>query len=174
MRSAIRASATARRAPAPSGTLLESRAGLKLEHIPYRGGAESARDIAAGVIDAAIGTANTFRPLIEEGRAVGIALTSGERRGTLSNLPTIAESGFPGFDLTSWNGLFAPAGTPAPVIARLEAAMRVALSDEPTRQRLILAGNDPALEGAGAFADRIRREREVVRRIVQETGIKAD
>ena len=157
-----------------AGALLASRAGITLEHIPYRGGAESARDLAAGVVDAAIGTANTFRPLVEDGRAVGIALTSGERRGTLANLPTIAESGFPGFDLTSWNALFAPAGTPAPVMARLEAAMGAALADEPTRQKLMLAGNDPAAEGSEAFAARIRREREVVRKIVQETGIKAE
>jgi tripartite-type tricarboxylate transporter receptor subunit TctC len=157
-----------------AGALLASRAGITLEHIPYRGGADSVRDLAAGVVDAAIGTANTFGPLVEDGRAVGIALTSGERRGTLARLPTIAESGFPGFDLTSWTGVFAPAATPAPVIARLEAAMQAALADEPTRQKLMMAGNDPAAEGAEAFAARIRREREVVRKIVQETGIKAE
>ncbi|TDG32336.1 twin-arginine translocation pathway signal protein [Paracraurococcus ruber] len=156
-----------------AGALLASRAGIQLEHIPYRGGADSARDLAAGTLDAAIGTINSFRPLIEDGRAVGIALTSGERRGSL-NLPTIAESGFPGYDLTSWNGFFAPAGTPAPVLARVEAAARHALADAAVRQRLAVAGNDPAVEGSEAFAARIRREREVVRQIVQETGIKPE
>lgn len=157
-----------------AGALLASRAGIQLEHIPYRGGAEAARDIAAGSLDAAISTANSLRPVIEDGRATGIALTSGERRGSLANLPTIAESGFPGFDLTSWNSLFAPAGTPAPVIARLEAAVRAAVTDPATRQKLVLAGNDPSDEGAEAFGARIRREREVVAKIVQETGIKAE
>ncbi|MCO6418234.1 twin-arginine translocation pathway signal protein [Siccirubricoccus sp. KC 17139] len=157
-----------------AGALLASRAGIQLEHVPYRGGAEAARDLAAGSVDCAISTANSLRPLIEDGRGVGIALTSGERRGTLANLPTIAESGFPGFDLTSWNAMFAPAATPAPVIEKLEAAMRAAVQDEATRQRLILAGNDPSAEGAAAFAARIRREKEVVARIVRETGIKAD
>jgi tripartite-type tricarboxylate transporter receptor subunit TctC len=157
-----------------AGALLASRAKITLEHIPYRGGSESARDLAAGNLDAAIGTANSFGPLIEDGRAVGIALTSGRRMGSLSRLPTIAESGYPGFDLTSWNGLFAPAGTPAPVIARLEAAMRTALEDETVRRRLAAAGNDPALEGSEAFGARIRQEREVVRQIVQETGIKTE
>jgi len=157
-----------------AGALLASRAGIQLEHIPYRGGAEAARDIAAGSLDAAISTANSLRPVIEDGRAAGIALTSGERRGSLANLPTIAESGFPGFDLTSWNSLFAPAGTPAPVIARLEAAVRAAVADPATRQKLVLAGNDPSDEGAEAFGARIRREREVVAKIVRETGIRAE
>ena len=119
-----------------AGALLELRAGIKMEHVAYRGGAESARDVAAGNIDGAIGTANSFAPIIQNDRARGIALTSGERRGSLAHLPTLAESGFPGFDLTSWNGLFAPSATPAPIRARLEAALRHATTDEPTRQRL--------------------------------------
>jgi tripartite-type tricarboxylate transporter receptor subunit TctC len=157
-----------------AGALLESRAGIRLEHVPYRGGAESARDLAGGVLDAAIGTANTFGPLVREGRIRGIALTSAERRGTLAELPTIAESGFPGFDITSWNGLFAPAATPAPVQARLEAALAHATSDAPTRQRLALTGNDAVTESAAAFVARITRERAVVKRIVEQTEIRAE
>jgi tripartite-type tricarboxylate transporter receptor subunit TctC len=157
-----------------AGALLESRAGIKLEHVPYRGGAESARDLAAGVIDAAIGTANSFGPLIQDGKVRGLALTSGERRGSLATLPTIAESGFPGFDLTSWNGLFAPAGIPVPVMARLEAALLAATSDPATREKLALTGNDAVTEGSAAFAARIQRERAVVRQIVAQTGIRAE
>ncbi len=157
-----------------AGALLESRAGIKLEHVPYRGGAESARDLAGGVIDAAIGTANSFGPLVQEGKVRGLALTSGERRGTLRDLPTIAESGFPGYDLTSWNGLFAPAGTPAPVLAKLEAALAHATSDPATRERLAMTGNDAVTEGSAAFAARIQRERAVVRQIVAQTGIRAE
>jgi len=157
-----------------AGALLESRAGITLEHVPYRGGAESARDLAAGVIDAAIGTANSFGPLIQDGKVRGLALTSGERRGTLASLPTIAESGFPGYDLTSWNGLFAPAGTPAPIMARLEAALLAATGDPATRGKLALTGNDAVTEGAAAFAARIQRERAVVKQIVAQTGIRAE
>lgn len=157
-----------------AGALLASRAGIQLEHIPYRGGADSARDLAAGSIDAAIGTANSFRPLLEDGRAIGIALTSAERRGPLASLPTIAESGYPGYDLTSWNGIFAPAATPAPTIARLEAALRHACADPATRERLAASGSDVAPEGAAEFTARILRERAVVRQIVAETGIRAE
>lgn len=157
-----------------AGALLEYRAGIKLEHVAYRGGAESARDVAAGNIDGAIGTANSFSALIQDNRARGLALTSGERRGSLGHLPTLAESGFPGFDLTSWNGLFAPAATPAPIRARLEAALRHATTDEPTRQRLAATGNDAVTETAEAFAARITKDRAVVRQLIQQTGLKIE
>jgi len=156
-----------------AGALLASRAGIRLEHVPYRG-ADAVRDLAAGTVDAAMVTASSVRPVIEDGRAIGIALTSGERRGSLAVLPTLAKSGFPGFDLTSWNALFATAATPPAVISTLEAALRSAVADPGTRQRLAVAGNDAAFEDAAAFAARIRREREVVARIVAETGIRAE
>jgi tripartite-type tricarboxylate transporter receptor subunit TctC len=155
-----------------SGVLLGQRAGIRLEHVPYRGGAEAARDCAGGTLDAVIITANSIKPIIDDGRAKGIALTSAEQRGTLARLPPMAGL-FPGFDITSWNGLFAPAATPAPVRARLEAALAHATSDQETIQRLALTGNDAVTEGAAAFAERIRRDRAVVRRIVLETGMTA-
>ena len=153
-----------------AGVLLAHRAGIVLEHLPYRGGADSARDLAAGNLDCAFGTANSFKPVIDSGRGRGIALTSGARRGTLAALPTIAESGFPGFDLTSWNGIFAPAGTPRETIARLEAAAHHAINDAQTRERLAASGNDPVAGTAEDFASLIRRDGEMVRRLVAEAG----
>jgi tripartite-type tricarboxylate transporter receptor subunit TctC len=156
-----------------AGALLASRAGIRLEHVPYRGGQDAARDLVAGQIDAAISTANTLRPLVQDGRAHGIALTSAERRGSMAELPTIAET-YPGFDITSWNGLFAVAGTPEPILRRLEAAVHHANADPELRRRLALTGNDAVTESSADFAARIRREREVVRKIVQETGIRIE
>ncbi|MBW8268271.1 Bug family tripartite tricarboxylate transporter substrate binding protein [Caldovatus aquaticus] len=157
-----------------AGALLESRADIRLQHVPYRGGAEAARDLAAGNIAAVLITANSIKPVIDNGRARGVALTSAERRGSLAHLPTIAESGYPGFDMTSWNGLFAPAGTPEPVIERLSAALRHATGDPAVRERLALTGNDAVSDTPAEFAARIRREREVVKRIVRESGIRAE
>jgi tripartite-type tricarboxylate transporter receptor subunit TctC len=157
-----------------AGALLAYRAGITLEHLPYRGGADAARDLAGGNIDAVISTANSLRPLVLDNRARGIALTSAERRGTMADLPTIAESGFPGFDLTSWNGLFAPAATPREVIARFEAAAAHATNDPTTRERLAASGNDPVTGGAEAFGAVLRRDGEMVRRLVAETGIRLD
>ncbi len=157
-----------------AGALLAHRAGIQLEHLPYRGGSDAARDIAGGNLDAAISTANSLRPVVLDNRARGIALTSAERRGTMADLPTIAESGFPGFDLTSWNGIFAPAATPRDVIARLEAAVHQATNDPATRERLAASGNDPITGSAAAFAEVLRRDGEMVRRLVGETGIRLD
>jgi tripartite-type tricarboxylate transporter receptor subunit TctC len=145
-----------------------------VENRPGGGGADVARDLAAGVLDLAVITGSSLRPLLEDGRAVGVALTSGGRRGAFATLPTVAESGFPGFDLNSWNGLFAPAATPASVVAKLDAALQAALADPATQQRILPAGNDPSYEGSATFATRVQRDREVVRRIVAETGIRID
>ena len=157
-----------------AGVLLAHRAGVRLEHVPYRGGADAARDVAAGNLDSVISTANTLRPLVQDGRARGIALTSATRRGSMADLPTIAESGFPGFDLTSWNGLFAPAATPAPMITRLSEAMRLAAQDPLVRERLSVGGNEAVNEPAAAFAARIVHDRQVVRQLVAETGLRLD
>ena len=92
----------------------------------------------------------------------------------MADLPTIAESGFPGFDLTSWNGLFVPAATPREVVARFEAAAAHATNDPTTRERLAASGNDPITGNAEAFAAVLRRDGEMVRRLVQETGIRLD
>ena len=157
-----------------AGGLLASRAGIRLEHVPYRGGADAARDLAAGTLDCALATANSLRPIIQDGRAHGIGLTSATRRGTLAELPTFAESGFPGFDITSWNGLFAPAATPQPVREKLEAALASATRDEPTRQRLALTGNDAVTESSADFAARIQRDRATVRQLVQEAVLRVE
>lgn len=157
-----------------AGVLLAHRAGVRLEHVPYRGGADAARDVAAGNLDSVISTANTLRPLVQDGRARGIALTSATRRGSMADLPTIAESGFPGFDLTSWNGLFVPAATPAPMITRLSEAMRLAAQDPFVRERLSVGGNEAVNEPAAAFAARIAHDRQVVRQLVAETGLRLD
>jgi tripartite-type tricarboxylate transporter receptor subunit TctC len=157
-----------------AGVLLAHRAGVRLEHVPYRGGADAARDVAAGNLDSVISTANTLRPLVQDGRARGIALTSATRRGSMADLPTIAESGFPGFDLTSWNGLFAPAATPAAMITRLSEAMRAAAQDPFVRERLGVGGNEAVNEPAAAFAARVAKDRQVVRQLVAETGLRLE
>ncbi|MEO3473511.1 tripartite tricarboxylate transporter substrate-binding protein [Roseomonas sp. CAU 1739] len=158
-----------------AGALLANRAGITLEHLPYRGGAEAARDVAAGNLDSAIGSVNSLKPVIDAGRGRAIALTSGDRRGPLAaSVPTIAENGFPGFDLTSWNGIFAPAATPPAMIARFEAAAAHATSDATTRERLAASGNDPVTGSAADFAAVLERDGAMVRRLVAETGMRLE
>ena len=153
-----------------AGALLAQRAGVQLEHIPYRGGADVARDMASGTLGAGIFSFNSLAPLLQAGRARVIAVTSGVRRGDTA-VPTIAESGFPGFDLTSWSGTFVRAGTPAPVIRTLADAFNRATDSPVVRERLAAIGSEPAHADPEAFASRLVAEGEVIRAIVRETGI---
>ncbi len=153
-----------------AGALLASRSGLPFEHAAYRGGADVSRDLAAGTLQMGIITYNSLSPTLQSGRARALAVTSGVRRGDTS-IPTIAESGFPGFDLTSWNALFAPAGTPPAVIRKLAAAANQATSDATVRQRLAGIGSEAVELQPDAFATRLVAEREVVKNIVREAGI---
>jgi tripartite-type tricarboxylate transporter receptor subunit TctC len=129
-----------------------------------------ARDLAAGTLKMGLLTFNSLTPVIQSGRAKALAVTSGIRRGDLS-VPTIAESGFPGFDVTSWNAFFAPAGTPAAVIRKLAAAANHATGDAGVRQRLAGISSEPNEAQPDAAATRIVAERAVVKTIVREARI---
>ncbi|MCZ8146224.1 MAG: tripartite tricarboxylate transporter substrate binding protein [Roseomonas sp.] len=151
--------------------LLEQRAGIRLLHAPYRGGADAARDIMGGQIDSMILTSSTARAPIETGRARPLALTGAERLPTLPNVPTLAESGFPGFDMDDWNGLFAPAGTPQMVIVRMQAAVSEAARDAGVLARMAPLGTVLGGQSTEAFAAWIANQREVVARVIREANI---
>jgi tripartite-type tricarboxylate transporter receptor subunit TctC len=151
--------------------LLEQRAGIRLLHAPYRGGADAARDIMGGQIDSMILTSSTARAPIETGRARPLALTGAERLPTLPDVPTLAESGFPGFDMDDWNGLFAPVGTPAPVIVRLQAAVAEACRDPGVLARMAPLGTVLGGQSTEVFAAWLEAQREVVAKVIREAGI---
>ena len=151
--------------------LLEQRAGIRLLHAPYRGGADAARDIMGGQIDSMILTSSTARAPIETGRARPLALTGAERLPTLPDVPTLAESGFPGFDMDDWNGLFAPAGTPEPVIARLQSAVSQACRDTEVRARMAPLGTVLGGQSTADFTRWLENQREVVARVIREANI---
>lgn len=151
-----------------AGVMLAHRSGVRLEHVPYRGGAEAARDLAAGTLDAAIISGNSLNPLAEGGRAVIIGTTNAAGIGTY---PSIAAQGFPAFDLTSWNALFCRAGTPEPIRRALEEAVNHATSDAEVRARYAAAGAEATAAEADALGARLVRERVLIRDLIRETGI---
>ena len=153
-----------------TGVLLAHQAGVRLEHAPYRGGAEVARDIAAGTLPVGILTVSSIKPVVDGGRAFAVAITSA-RRGGIEGVPTIAEQGFPGFDQTSWNGILCRSGTPEPIRRRLEAAVNAATSDPEVRTRLAQMGAEAVPADMDAFTQRLTRERAAVSRLIRETGI---
>ena len=152
------------------GEALQLAAGIRLEHVPFRGGADVARELAAGRIDAGIISYSSLRPAVERGATL-IASTAGRRQASLPQIPVIAET-FPGYDMSSWTGVFAPAGTPAAAMQRFGAAITAALADADVRRRLEAAGADPVESNPAAFAEVIRKDRETASRIVQATGLR--
>jgi tripartite-type tricarboxylate transporter receptor subunit TctC len=151
--------------------LLEQRAEIRLLHAPYRGGADAARDIMGGTIDSMILTSSTARAPIETGRARPLAVTGVERLPTLPNVPTLAESGFPGFDMDDWNGLFAPSGTPPAVINRLQAAVAEACRDPGVQARMAPLGTVLGGQSTEVFAAWVENQRQIVARVIREANI---
>ncbi|BDG73207.1 Bug family tripartite tricarboxylate transporter substrate binding protein [Roseomonas fluvialis] len=152
------------------GEALQMAAGIRLEHVPFRGGADVARELAAGRIDAGIISYSSLRPAVERGATL-IASTAGRRQASLPQIPVIAET-FPGYDMSSWTGVFAPAGTPDAATRRFAQAIGAALADADVRRRLDATGADPVESDPVAFAEVIRRDRETARRIVAATGLR--
>ena len=150
---------------------LQRRAGIRLVHAPYRGGADAARDIMAGVIDAVLITTSSIRPPLASGRARVLAVTSLERVAALPEVPTLAESGMPGFDLNDWNGLFAAAGVPRPVVERVAAVAAVAAHSPAVRARMDPAGAIMVANTPEQFADWLAVQRREAVELIREAGI---
>ena len=123
-----------------AGEELQRRADIKLIHAPYRGGADAARDIGAGAIDSVIITTSSIRPPLAAGRVRILAVTSLKRVAIFPDVPTVAEAGYPGYDMIDWNGLFAATGTPPELIAHMQAVSAEAIKDAKVKERLDAAG----------------------------------
>jgi len=151
--------------------LLEQRAGIRFIHAPYRGGADAARDIAGGQIDAMIATSSSGRGPIEARRARALAMTGAQRIAAYPGTPTIAESGFPGFDMDDWNGMFAAAGAPAAIIPRMQAAVAAAARDEGVLARMAPLGTVMVGNSTEEFTAWLARQREVVTQVIRTANI---
>lgn len=157
-----------------AGEFFRRCAGIEITHVPYRGGADANRDLAAGVIEIGSTTLVSARALIESGRTRALAAMTPSRLPSLPQVPTLAETVCEKFDVNDWAGLFAPAGTPAPIIARLHAAMGQALADPALRDRLSAIGAVPVGSSPAAFGQLVRGGTESWGRIVREAGIRAE
>jgi tripartite-type tricarboxylate transporter receptor subunit TctC len=154
-----------------AGEAFAQAAGLRFEHVPYRGGAEAANDLAAGNLEAACITLSSAAPIVEAGRARLLAVTSAQRAAAHPDVPTLAESGLPGFDVSSWVGLFGPAGLPPAIVRKASAALGAAGRDPATRQRLEAGGFEAAPTSPEDFAAQVRRDREVFGAVVRRAGL---
>jgi len=156
-----------------SGYMLASRGGFEAAHVPYKG-AEAVKDLLAGRIQFMFATIPSVIAHIKAGNLVAIAVTSTARSRSMPDVPTVAESGFPGFEAGSWFGLFAPRGTPAPIIAELNRATNEFIAERGVQSRMIEEGADPAGGTPEQFGTFVRREFEKWRTVVRESGASVD
>jgi tripartite-type tricarboxylate transporter receptor subunit TctC len=143
-----------------AGELLKRESGIELLHVPYRSTANSLTDLVGGHIDAIFGDVAILQPHVQSGAIRALAITSPERSSLLPDLATMAEVGFPHVRTEVWYGLLAPVRTPAPVLAKLKAAVASAQADPAFREGLAKFGISPAPPGSDSFARFIRDEVE--------------
>lgn len=152
-----------------SSFMLASRAGFEATHIPFKG-AEALKDLLSGRIQIMFATIPSVIAHIKAGNLVAIAVSSARRSRSMPEVPTVAESGFPGFEAGSWFGLFAPKGTPQSVITELNRATNEFVAEKGVQARMVEEGADPVggtPEQLGAF---VRRETEKWKAVVRESG----
>lgn len=153
--------------------MLKQRAGIDLVHVPYKGGSPATTATVAGEV-AAMFSGTSSAPQIKSGRLRALAVTGRKRSEVFPDLPTIAEF-YPGYEVTIWLGLFAAAGTPAPVLASLHAEVNKVLAEAPTRSKLNAAGGlEPYISTPAEFADLIRRDYDKYGKLVKAIGVKVD
>ena len=147
-------------------------AGVQMTHVPYKGLSEAYPAVISGTVNWVLGTPLTAMPLMRAGRLKGIAVTGAARSRTLPELPTIAESGVPGYEATTWFGLLAPARVPADIVARLQAEARKVISSTEFARRLETEGVEAVANTPQEFAAELAREYESWRGLVKKAGIK--
>ena len=154
--------------------LFQKAAGIKTQHVPYKGAAQALTDVIGGTVDLYMSSVPTLLGQIKQGKLRPLAVTSAKRVDDLPNVPTINESGYKGFDATTWFGLLAPAGTPKEVVAKLNAEFNKALQQADLRKKLGDEGADPAGGTPEQFAALIRDEIPRWGKVVKESGARVD
>jgi len=154
--------------------LLKSMTGIQITHIPYKGVAPAAIDLISGQVQMMSGDLSTLLPHVRSGRMRAIAVTGAKRSSLVPEIPTVAESGIPGYEASGWFGVLVPAGTPQPVIERLNGAMVKGLGASDARERLSAFGGEVAPGTPDEYGAHIRREAAKWGKLIKSIGLKAD
>ncbi|MDP1692020.1 MAG: tripartite tricarboxylate transporter substrate binding protein [Burkholderiaceae bacterium] len=154
--------------------MLKTMAAVNILHVPYKGTAPANQDLMGGHVSLQFDGVTAALPMLRSGRVVGLGVTSAKRVGAAPDLPPIAEAGFPGFEYTAWVGLLAPAGTPRPVIERLNAEMVKILALPEIRHKLSEAGFEVASSSPEGFGTFIKSEIVKLGKVVKASGAKLD
>ena len=151
--------------------LFDSKAGIKMTHIPYRGTALAVTDLLAGQVQMVFADPISALQYVKSGTLIALAVTSKDRSPVAPDVPTISESGYPGFDAIGWHGILAPANTPPAIVARLNAEIVEALNDPETKtllekQAMQIVGNSPE-----AFASFIKQDIAIWKEVADQAKI---
>src|SRR3954464_26613 len=151
-----------------------ARAGLQMEHVPYKGGPEAIQSVIAGQTCCIMNQVQTVIPHWKAGRVRLLGVTTKNRVQSVSEVPTIAEAGVPGFESYTWFGLFGPTGLHADIVGKVNAAVKAALETPSVQKRLIELGNTPRWESPEQFRQTVKSDREKWARVVKEVGATID
>jgi tripartite-type tricarboxylate transporter receptor subunit TctC len=158
-----------------AGEYLSAKMPGKLVHVPYKGAGPALNDILGGHVDMYFSGFPPVMPLMKAGSLKVLAVSSAKRADAAPEIPSVAEAtGYADFDFTLWQGFFAPKGTPADVIARLNGEINKILADPATRARLVDAGANVAPQSIEQFGAFVEAERAKYERTIRETGVKPD
>jgi tripartite-type tricarboxylate transporter receptor subunit TctC len=156
------------------GVLLQQRAGVTLTHVPYKGAAPATVDLVAGRIDLAFLNVPPMLSYIEAKTLRALAVADATRAERLADVPTMAEAGYPGVEMSTWYGISAPAGTPRAVIARLYAAIAQTLASDSVKQKLSAQGAESFLKDPDGFAAYLQADAIRMRALIESANMKAE
>ena len=157
-----------------TGELLKQRAGIAMTHINYKGSGPALTDVMAGFVEIMFENLPSALPFINANKLKVLAVTGKDRSPVLKSVPTLAESGFPGFDMVSWQALVAPAGTPRAVVDRLNAEVAKVLKTPEMKEKMTGLGTDIVANSPEQFAQYLREETAKWSKIVRDAGIKLE
>ena len=157
-----------------SGELFNTMAGIKLAHVPYKGSAPALTDVIGGQVPLMFDTMLSAMPFVKSGKLRALAVTSAQRSPAAPELPTVAESGLPGYEVVAWNGLLAPAGTPKAVIDRLSEELAKAMSVAQVREKFSVQGFAASWDTPEQFGGFLRSEVAKWTKTVKASGATLD
>ena len=158
-----------------AGELFKSLAGVDMVHIPYKGGAPAMQDLLGGQVQLMFDNLANSLPQVKAGKLRALAVTTSKRSPAMPDLPTVNEAGVRGFDLSTWFGVFVPAGTPPEIVTKLNGGIVAALNSKELRERLAAMGTEPPANNTpAAFAAFVHAENAKYAKVVKESGAKVD
>ncbi len=154
------------------GASLALRSGIQMEHVPYKGSASILTDLLSGEVSMVFSSMVVFMPHVKEGKLKALALSFNQRWPTEPNIPTVAESGFPGFSIVSWSGLLAPKGTPTQITGRMAKEISIVLEDPDVKAKFAKGGLIADFQNADQFEELIRHDSQMYGEIIQQANIR--